>query len=391
MRFLKNRTVLGIICIMLALLICFGITPLYNQSISQKATIVRVVKEIGSGEEITKDMVQSVEVGSYHLPEQVVRQMLHVSGMVLDNASPAILGHLSKNIRIAALKSPVVDEDVGVAASIRIVNPQSMQKADFIRGGTATEPMLNFLTECLRYGISVCVAGATSSGKTTLAGWLLTTIPDNKRIFTIENGSRELALIRKKDGKVTNSVIHTLTRFSENEKQNIDQDILLDMALRFNPEIICVGEMRGPEAYAAQESARTGHTVLTTIHSNSCEATWRRMVTLCKQKYDMADNTLMDLVTEAFPIVVFAKQLENKKRRMMEIMECEILPDGTRNYRSLFQFQITENRVEDGNFIISGSHQAIQGISQSLQKRFLENGMPQDTLIRILGLGGDIA
>lgn len=338
---------------------------------------------------VTKKLDEQFESPAHAV--NVVRRMLHVSGMVLDNASPAILGHLSKNIRIAALKSPVVDEDVGVAASIRIVNPQSMQKADFIRGGTATEPMLDFLTECLRYGISVCVAGATSSGKTTLAGWLLTTIPDNKRIFTIENGSRELALIRKKDGKVTNSVIHTLTRFSENEKQNIDQDILLDMALRFNPEIICVGEMRGPEAYAAQESARTGHTVLTTIHSNSCEATWRRMVTLCKRKYDMADNTLMDLVTEAFPIVVFAKQLENKKRRMMEIMECEILPDGTRNYRSLFQFQITENRVEDGNFIISGSHQAIQGISQSLQKRFLENGMPQDTLKRILGQGGDIA
>ena len=34
--------------------------------------------------------------------------------------------------------------------------------------------------------------------------------------------------------------------------------------------IICVGEMRSSEAYTAQESARTGHTVLTTIHSNSC-------------------------------------------------------------------------------------------------------------------------
>ncbi|MGF7145460.1 pilus assembly protein CpaF [Anaerotaenia torta] len=318
----------------------------------------------------------------------VVRRMLHVSGMVLDNASPAILGHLSKNIRIAVLKTPLVDEDVGVSASIRIVNPQSMQREDFIRGGTATGPMLDFLAECLRYGISVCVAGATSSGKTTLAGWLLTTIPNSKRIFTIENGSRELALVRQKDGKVCNSVIHTLTRMSENDKQNIDQDILLDMALRFNPEIICVGEMRGPEAYAAQESARTGHTVLTTIHSNSCEATWRRMVTLCKRKYDMADNTLMDLVTEAFPIVVFSKQLENKQRKLMEIMECEILPDGTRNFRSLFQFQITENRVEDGKFIINGCHSVPQGISSSLQKRFLENGMPQDTLKQILAAGG---
>ena len=32
----------------------------------------------------------------------VIRRMLHVSGMVLDNASPAVLGHLSKNIRIAS-------------------------------------------------------------------------------------------------------------------------------------------------------------------------------------------------------------------------------------------------------------------------------------------------
>jgi len=124
----------------------------------------------------------------------VIRRMLHVSGMVLDNASPAVLGHLSKNIRIAVLKTPLVDEDVGVCASIRIVNPQSMKKQDFVRGKTATEPMLDFLSSCIRYGISVCVAGATSSGKTTVLGWLLTTIPNNKRIYTIENGSRELDL-----------------------------------------------------------------------------------------------------------------------------------------------------------------------------------------------------
>ena len=75
----------------------------------------------------------------------VIRRMLHVSGMVLDNASPAVLGHLSKNIRIAVLKTPLVDEDVGVTASIRIVNPQNMQKEDFVKGGTATGPMLDFL------------------------------------------------------------------------------------------------------------------------------------------------------------------------------------------------------------------------------------------------------
>lgn len=68
----------------------------------------------------------------------VVRRMLHVSGMVLDNASPAVLGHLSKNIRIAVLKTPLVDEDVGVVASIRIVNPLFLAKEDFVKSGTAT-------------------------------------------------------------------------------------------------------------------------------------------------------------------------------------------------------------------------------------------------------------
>jgi len=314
----------------------------------------------------------------------VVRRMLHASGMVLDNASPAVLGHLSRNIRIAAMKTPLVDADVGVAASIRIVNPQSMQARDFIRMGTATAPMLEFLTECVRYGISICVAGATSSGKTTLLGWLLTTIPAGKRIYTIESGSRELALVREKNGEVINSVVHTLTRDSENEKHKIDQIALLDMALRFNPDVIVVGEMRGPEANAAQEAARTGVAVLTTIHSNSCEATYRRMVSLCKRAVDMSDETLMSYVTEAYPIVAFCKQLETKERRLMEIMECEIIPEGKRHFRTLYRYEIKENHMENGKMVTTGYHKKVETISQGLAKRLKENGMPEAVLNRIL-------
>ena len=50
MQFFKNRTVLGVMCIAAALLICFGITPLFNKSLANKAEIVRVVKQIKSGE-----------------------------------------------------------------------------------------------------------------------------------------------------------------------------------------------------------------------------------------------------------------------------------------------------------------------------------------------------
>jgi pilus assembly protein CpaF len=317
----------------------------------------------------------------------VVRRMLHVSGMVLDNTSPAILGHLSKNIRIAVLKTPLVDEDVGVAASIRIVNAQKLQQSDFVKSGTATDEMMEMLSALVRYGVSTTVAGATSSGKTTLTGWLLSTIPDDKRIFTIENGSRELDLVKRdENGKIINKVVHTITRESEDKNKSVTQDDLLDMSLRFHPDYIVVGEMRSSEADSAQEAARTGHTVITTIHSNSCESTWRRMVTLCKRKYpNVDDNVILNLVTEAFPIVVYAKQLENKQRRIMEIMECEICADGTRKYHSLYRYKITENRMENGKFIINGTHEKCEDISFSLQRRLLENGMPIGEMKKLLG------
>lgn len=80
MGFLKNRTVIGVICILLSLLICFGLTPLFNKGMSQKTEIVRVTKEIKAGDEITKDMVQSVEVGGFNLPENVIRSKETIIG-----------------------------------------------------------------------------------------------------------------------------------------------------------------------------------------------------------------------------------------------------------------------------------------------------------------------
>lgn len=61
MSVIKNRTVIGILCIVLSLVICFVVTPLFNKSISKKTEIVRVVKPIKIGDEITKDMVKRVE------------------------------------------------------------------------------------------------------------------------------------------------------------------------------------------------------------------------------------------------------------------------------------------------------------------------------------------
>lgn len=80
MKIFRNRTVIGVLCILLALIICFGVTPLFSRSASEKTEIVRVTKDIKEGDEITAEMVQTVEVGAYNLPQNLMTGKKEVVG-----------------------------------------------------------------------------------------------------------------------------------------------------------------------------------------------------------------------------------------------------------------------------------------------------------------------
>lgn len=80
MKFLKNRTVLGIVCIALALIICFAITPLFNASKSSTMKIIRIKNDLKIGQEITSKDVETVEVGAYNIPSEVMQKSEDVVG-----------------------------------------------------------------------------------------------------------------------------------------------------------------------------------------------------------------------------------------------------------------------------------------------------------------------
>ena len=80
MNIFRNRTVIGVLCILLALIICFGVTPLFSRSASEKTEIVRVTKDIKEGDEITAEMVQTVEVGAYNLPQNLMTDKKEIVG-----------------------------------------------------------------------------------------------------------------------------------------------------------------------------------------------------------------------------------------------------------------------------------------------------------------------
>lgn len=319
----------------------------------------------------------------------VVRRMLQSSDTVIDDARPTALGSLAKNIRITVLKTPILDDDIGVAASIRIISEVAFTRENLAKN-TASEEMLDFLSTVIKYGVSVCIAGNTGSGKTSTASWILSTIPYNKRIYTIEEGSREFDLIKyDENGKPINSVIHTLTKTTIDHSEDITQEDLLDFSLRFDPDVICVGEMRSREAFAAQEAARTGHTVITTIHAKSAMGAYMRMTTLAKRAYEFTDETLMKLMIEAFPIIVYQRQLEDGTRKITEIIEGQGFLNGRVEYRTLFKYSVDDNEIKDGKTTVIGHFERVRPISAALQEELLQNGAPKSVLDNLIGFEDD--
>ena len=324
----------------------------------------------------------------FHSPQHavdIIKRLLHHSGMIIDNATPMSQGHLPGNTRITALKEPIVDDERGVAVSIRLLHPQRVTLQNLVETGFATREMVDFLCMCIRYGVPFVVAGATSSGKTTLLNAIMTSIPDNKRVFTIETGSRELSLVRRgEDGRVVNNTVHTLSRPSDNPAYDITQEDLVVASLRFNPDIVCVGEMRDVECYSAVEASLTGHTVVSTVHAGPGPGAHMRIALLCQKRFPINFQTSLMQAGQAFPIVVYTHKLENNSRKCMDISECVINAAGEREYNCLYNYEITRNTIEGEQFVIEGHFCKPNLMSDSLRRRLVQYGVPQNTLNRFL-------
>lgn len=328
-------------------------------------------------EEINGNSWRDIEVvtrtGWYKIPEcflspqhaeDTLRKMVRLGGLVLDGTNPIVDSYITQGIRISAMIPPVADSRSGAVFSIRRQRMTRVTKEQLIEWKTATPEMLDFLTLCINYGVSIGIAGKTGSGKTTDISFLLNMVDKNKRIYTIEE-TRELDLLSEdKDGITQNRVIHTCTRPSDMQNADIDMNDLLRKALRFSPDIIAVAEMRGAEAMVAQEAARTGHTVVTSLHTNSAKKAYNRILSMCEMSgTNISTNVLISFVAEAFPVMVFKRQLPDGTRRIIEIVEATGVKNGQVDTTTLYRFDMQ-----------SGEYLRVNGISETIAGVMLENG-----------------
>lgn len=77
---MKNRTIVGIVCIVLALAVTFGAAPLVNKFADSRIDIVRITREVTQGHMISENDVEVVTVGAHNLPSNVITKKEDVVG-----------------------------------------------------------------------------------------------------------------------------------------------------------------------------------------------------------------------------------------------------------------------------------------------------------------------
>jgi type IV pilus assembly protein PilB len=139
---------------------------------------------------------------------------------------------------------------------------------DLERLGIEKEDLVKFKKTIMRpYGL-ILTTGPTGSGKTTtLYSALMTLNSPNINVMTIEDPIEY--------------VIPTIRQTSVNPKAGFTFGNALRAAMRQDPDVILVGEIRDVEtAELAMRASITGHLVLSTLHTNDAASAINRLIDL---------------------------------------------------------------------------------------------------------------
>lgn len=77
---MKNRTMIGIVCMVVAVVITFVIAPVVNNLASDTTAVIRLAKDVKQGAPITETDIETVKVKTNTMPEGVLKNKTEVIG-----------------------------------------------------------------------------------------------------------------------------------------------------------------------------------------------------------------------------------------------------------------------------------------------------------------------
>ena len=70
---MKNRTAIGIVCIILSVAVTFLVSPLVNNISDKKTEVVRFIADVSHGAEIKDTDIEVVKISNSALPDNVIK------------------------------------------------------------------------------------------------------------------------------------------------------------------------------------------------------------------------------------------------------------------------------------------------------------------------------
>ncbi|MFW5953632.1 MAG: ATPase, T2SS/T4P/T4SS family, partial [Candidatus Natronoplasma sp.] len=231
--------------------------------------------EIKSSKKIRKKCRTNIHLSSKDM-DSILSRFRIESGRPFSEAFPVLEADLSEyDTRVTAIGSPLSSD--GIALALRRRKQISWTLPRLIKVGSMTPLAAGLISFLIDGRSTILVGGSRGAGKTSLLGSMMMEFPKSQRILTIED-TRELpsSEMQSVGYNVQSTMIGTGTY-----KGDLEANDVLRVALRLGESAIVMGEVRGEEAktlYEAMRAGTAGSAVMGTIHGNSSQSIYERVV-----------------------------------------------------------------------------------------------------------------
>ncbi len=238
-----------------------------------------------------------------------IRSLAARCGKHISSAFPVLDATLPEGYRLAATLEDVSSR--GPTFTVRKFRERPFTIIELIMGKVIDPLIAAFFWVMIENKRTFMIFGATGSGKTTLLNALLTFVHPSMKVCTVEE-TREINI-------PTKNWVPFVTRETYAVGERIGEVSLYDLVkvtLRYRPDYIIVGEVRGAEAYVLFQAMQSGHGGISTIHAESLESMINRLL-----------NPPMNIPPQLIPTLNFAIHISRVRvggrvaRRVLSVWE----------------------------------------------------------------------
>ncbi len=204
---------------------------------------------------------------------ETIARLAHLGGKHVSVAFPLVDAILPGGHRLAATYGSEVSHK-GPTFTIRKFREKPITIIDLLHNNVFSPEIAAYLWLLIENKRTILIAGGTGAGKTTLLNALLMFVKPGMKIVTIE----DIPELRLQHDNWTQLVSRASYSVVTEKGFEIGLFDLVKLSLRYRPDYIVVGEIRGEEAFVLFQAIATGHGGITTIHAESLEYAIKRLM-----------------------------------------------------------------------------------------------------------------